>query len=145
MRETWVQSLGWEDSPGEGHGNPLQYSCLEDPHGQRSLAGYSSWGCKDSDRTEGLSTAQHPVCSGGLFGKTKESHFPSNGCLKNKHCSDWVLVNGILGWIQPVDVGYSLCCSVFVFRIIIQAVSFAWGAVSPHFFFFSPGNLLTLT
>ena len=29
MQETWVQSLGWEDSPGEGNGNPLQYSCLE--------------------------------------------------------------------------------------------------------------------
>ena len=32
---------GWGRSPGEGHGNPLQYSCLENPHGQRSLAGYS--------------------------------------------------------------------------------------------------------
>ena len=31
MRETWVQSLGWEDPPGGGHGNPLQYSCLENP------------------------------------------------------------------------------------------------------------------
>ena len=28
-------------SPGEGHGNPLQYSCLENRCGQRSLAGYS--------------------------------------------------------------------------------------------------------
>ena len=28
-------------SPGEGNGNPLQYSCLENPHGQRSLVG--SW------------------------------------------------------------------------------------------------------
>ena len=28
MRETWVQPLGWEDSPGEGNGNPLQYSCV---------------------------------------------------------------------------------------------------------------------
>ena len=28
-------------SPGEGYGNPLQYSCLEDPHGQRSLVGHS--------------------------------------------------------------------------------------------------------
>ena len=28
-------------SPGEGHGNPLQYSCLENPHGQRSLGGSS--------------------------------------------------------------------------------------------------------
>ena len=31
MRETWVRSLGREDSPGEGNGNPLQYSCLENP------------------------------------------------------------------------------------------------------------------
>ena len=31
MQETWVQSLGWEDSPGEGNGNPLQYSHLENP------------------------------------------------------------------------------------------------------------------
>ena len=32
---------GLERSPGRGHGNPLQYSCLEHLHGQRSLAGYS--------------------------------------------------------------------------------------------------------
>ena len=44
MWETWVRSLGWEDSPGEGPGNPLQYSFLENPHGQRSLAGNSLWG-----------------------------------------------------------------------------------------------------
>ena len=31
---------GWGRSPGGGHGYPLQYSCLENPHGQRSLAGY---------------------------------------------------------------------------------------------------------
>ena len=31
MRETRVRSLGWEDSAGEGNGNPLQYSCLENP------------------------------------------------------------------------------------------------------------------
>ena len=29
MQEAWVLSLGQEGSPGEGHGNPLQYSCLE--------------------------------------------------------------------------------------------------------------------
>ena len=27
-------------SPGEGHGNPLQYSCLENPHGQKSQVGH---------------------------------------------------------------------------------------------------------
>ena len=31
MQETWVQFLGWEDSPGEGKGYPLQYSGLENP------------------------------------------------------------------------------------------------------------------
>ena len=48
---------GLRRSPGGGHGNPLQYSCLENPHGQRSLAGYSQWGHKELDMTEQLSTA----------------------------------------------------------------------------------------
>ena len=33
-------------SLGGGHSNPLQYSCLKYPHGQRSLIGYSPWGCR---------------------------------------------------------------------------------------------------
>ena len=36
-------------SLGGGHGNPLQYSSMENPHGQRNLAGYSSLGGKESD------------------------------------------------------------------------------------------------
>ena len=36
---------------GEGNSNPLQDSCLKNPHGQRSLAGYSPWGCKELDTT----------------------------------------------------------------------------------------------
>ena len=47
---------GLRRSPGGGHGNPLQYSCLENPQGQRNLAGYSSWCHKESDTTEQLST-----------------------------------------------------------------------------------------
>ena len=43
--------------PAGGHGNPLQYCCLENPHGQMSLAGYSPWGRKELDTTEQLSTA----------------------------------------------------------------------------------------
>ena len=35
----------------------LQYSCLENPHGQRSLVEYSPWGQKESDTTEQLSIA----------------------------------------------------------------------------------------
>jgi len=39
-------------SPGVRHGNPLQYSCLENPTGQRSLVGYSPYGCKKLDMTK---------------------------------------------------------------------------------------------
>ena len=49
---------GWGRSPGGGHGNPLQDSCLENPHGQRSLAGCSPWGHKESDMIDRLSTTQ---------------------------------------------------------------------------------------
>ena len=52
---------GFGKSHGGGHGNPLQYSCLENPYGQRSLAGYSAWGHKGSDMTERLSTAQSMI------------------------------------------------------------------------------------
>ena len=41
---------------GGGQGNPWQYSCLANSHGQRSLEGYSPGGCKESDMTE---TTQH--------------------------------------------------------------------------------------
>ena len=40
--------------PGEGNGNPLQYSWPGKFHGQRSLVGYSPWGHKESDMTERL-------------------------------------------------------------------------------------------
>ena len=45
-------------SPREGRHNPLQYSCLDNPPGQRSVAGYSPWDCKELDTIERLSIAQ---------------------------------------------------------------------------------------
>ena len=41
-------------SSGEGNGNPLQCSCLENPMDKRNLVGYSSWGCKELDTTKRL-------------------------------------------------------------------------------------------
>ena len=38
--------------PAGGHGNPLQYSCLEHPYGQRNLVGDNLWGRKELDVTE---------------------------------------------------------------------------------------------
>ena len=44
-------------SPGGGHGNPLQYSCLENLHGKRTLEGCSPCGHKELGMTERLSTS----------------------------------------------------------------------------------------
>ena len=44
MQDIWVRFLGWEDAPGERNGNPLQYSCPENPHGLCSLPGSSVHG-----------------------------------------------------------------------------------------------------
>ena len=39
-------------SPGEGNGNPLQYSCLEIPVDGGAWRATNSWGCKELDTTE---------------------------------------------------------------------------------------------
>ena len=54
--ETCVGSLGWEDPLEEGMATHFTTLAFENPHEQRSLVGYSPWGCKESDRTEGLCT-----------------------------------------------------------------------------------------
>ena len=41
MQKTWGSIPGLGRSPGGAYGNKLQYSCLENPHGQRSLGGHS--------------------------------------------------------------------------------------------------------
>ena len=46
MPETWVCIPALGRAPSGGHGNPLQYSCLENPHEQKCLAGHSPWGHK---------------------------------------------------------------------------------------------------
>ena len=67
---------GLRRSPGGGYGNPLQNSCLENPHGQRSLASYSPWGRKESNRTERLNRAHlaYSMCKvmiTGMYGQRK--------------------------------------------------------------------------
>ena len=68
--------------PAIQEGNPLHYSCLKSPHGQRSLVGYSPWGCKESDTTEQLTlfwsykALTHKVLfNETMFRKTEEVFF----------------------------------------------------------------------
>ena len=79
MWETWVQSVGWEDPLKEVMATHSS-SCLENPHGQRSLVGCSPWRRKVSDTPERLSTAQqvvYPLQSSSYGGRApdKNTHF----------------------------------------------------------------------
>ena len=78
MQETWVQSLGRDDYPGEGNGNSLQYSCLENPMIRgRSLAGYSPWSRKESDTTKQLTLSFSASYHLGEIKKWPHSDCPS--------------------------------------------------------------------
>ena len=53
----------------ERNGNPLHCFCLENPHGEKSLVGYSPWGCKETDMSEQLTMLGHssePVALNGM-------------------------------------------------------------------------------
>ena len=56
MQDIWVQSLGWED-PWRRAWQLTPVFLPEEFHGQMSLAGYSPWGCKESDMAEQLCTS----------------------------------------------------------------------------------------
>ena len=69
-------------SPGRGHDNPLQYSCLENPHSRRSLASYSPWVAKSrirlsnwahTHRKERSRTKQRNLEGGSSGGKKIDS------------------------------------------------------------------------
>ena len=69
--------------PGEGTGNPLQHSCLENHHGQRSLVSYSSWGHRDWDTAEQLSTHArvNRETGGERAPQNQQKHFHLYGCI----------------------------------------------------------------
>ena len=67
MQETSVQSLGWEDSPGGGYGDPLLYSGLENPMDRGAWGATVHGGRKESHMTEWLSTAHSEKDSTKVF------------------------------------------------------------------------------
>ena len=91
-----VPALG--RSPGGGRGNPLQYSSLENPHGQRrSLVGHSPWGCKESDRAERLSTRKDPV---SLYQRRHTYTWAKNETVDTKMLSWLSLGSRKWGWFS---------------------------------------------
>ena len=83
VQETWVQSLGQEE--------PLEKGWIPTPiifpgkfYGQRSLVGYSSWGCKESDMTERL----HP--SNNIRNNFQKCIFKIGVIWKRRDCRSWI-------------------------------------------------------
>ena len=74
-------------SPGEGNGNPLQYSCHGESHGQRSLVGYSPWGCKESTSLyyskAAVPKSRCALDSLGSLKKVNAQDFPGGAVDKN--------------------------------------------------------------
>ena len=90
-----VQSLGWEESPGEGNGNPLQYSCLENPTDRGAWRATVRGVKKSQTRLKQLSThtytcQQHQVFTNRGQGEKREMSFQqfplhqkANECILN--------------------------------------------------------------
>ena len=89
--ETWVLSLGWEDPLEEGTAT-LQYSCLENPHGQKDLTGCSPWGREESDTTEQLHFHFSLSCIGEVNGNALQC-----SCLENPRDGGawWAAIYGV--------------------------------------------------
>ena len=87
---------GLGGSPGGGHGNPLLYSCLENPHRQRSLVGCSPWCRKESDMTEQLSTGQHSTVT-----LLRHSYYDNKkNICKVKHSIN----DGVFKWLYFITI-----------------------------------------
>ena len=113
-------------SPGEGNGNPLQYSCLENSMGQRSLVGYSPGDHRESNTTEWLSLHlqyvknfqiedRYQTTDPGSTDSTKENKYKSiytQMChIQTTRCRQNVCVPH-----TPEFMFWNLTTSVMVFR-----------------------------
>ena len=81
MQATWVQSLDQEESPGAGHGNPLQYPCLDNltDTGAQQAAMQSP---KESDTTEATQHAHTCTKYNSMIHKV---YFMTNSIVSSLH------------------------------------------------------------
>ena len=86
--------------PGVGHGDPLQYSCLENLHGLRRLAAYNPWGCRESDMTERLSITQHNILSHTSHTCYMQSNILLSTRLSATHVYHIMSFNTLMWWIK---------------------------------------------
>ena len=75
MQKTQVRSLGQEDPLEKGIATPTPVFLPGEFHGQRSLAGYSPWGHKESDTTERLTLSHLTDLLGFFLSSVLEDQF----------------------------------------------------------------------
>ena len=117
MKETWVRSLGWED-PRRRKWQPTPVFLPGEFYGQRSLAGYSPWGCKESDMTERLhfSLQAYASNSGPTMLKLNGFRFqnlkqPPNDIWKVRRDRDFLASTNSHG---RVELSFASTCFYFV-------------------------------
>ena len=133
-------------SSGGGRGNPFQCSCLENPHGQRSLVGYSPRGRKESDTTERLSTTAHVIfvesihfweASQYMIPSGTISGIPKSSATSPERIPSLTLTHNLVNhWVQANLSGLN-----YSFQRIFQSNSF-WGM--PFGLAFGEGNMRSL-
>ena len=140
---------GLEDSPGEGNGNPLQYSWPGKSHGQRSLADYRPWGRKRVRHNWATKQYEHPTAGFSLWtcafsqyeeGMICQGHIPFCTCCPTSpqpasisRC--WHRLQ------QPQSQPWNLqafcnCGRKLYFIALASAVTFKWNSFAFHSFFF---------
>ena len=125
---------GWRRSPGEGSGNPLQYSCLEIPRDRRNLAGYSPWGCKELDTTE---NNNNKTC-------LNLSYHKLSICIKYNTC---FFLKSTIKWDMPVQKtvnhAHTLMMILFSFFTYLCFQNDLWCMMYDHSYqnnFWNEGN-----
>ena len=122
-------------SPGGGHGNPLQCSCLETPQGQRSLVHYT-WGHKELDMTK-RSTAQIWSWTFRIGGKCQEtfcmdqmSHGPFG---KDPMCANLLTCKAISGTFGILTLAinmhtpwYGFLLDPLVYFLFLEKLGVPW-------------------
>ena len=122
MQKIWIQSLGWD--------NPLEKGMVTPPvflpgefHGQRSLAGYSPWGCKELDTTEVTTPVFFP---GESHGQRSLAGYSSWGRKQSVMTAAAELLQSCLILCDPIDGSPpgSPVLGIFQARIL------EWGAIA---------------
>ena len=116
-------------SPGEGPGNPLQDSCLENPHGQRSLVGYTPCGRKESDTTERLNTC---VYEGMCLYSCSDVCLCINNLCRYRYAYIGILCLPAYRYLSMCTMGCmclyeGMCKCINGIHVCVYVQTYAWG------------------